>query len=91
MAYVIVNLKITPESVEADLNQIKGEAIKKIEAFGGHVNKTEEVPIAFGLKSLNIAFGMPEEKGATDPLEEDLQTIEHVQNVQVTSVSRALG
>jgi len=91
MAYVIVNLKITPEGIEANLEKIKNESVKMIEEFGGKVGKTEEVPVAFGLKSVNITFSMNEEKGGTEPLEEKIKTIEEVQTVQVLSVSRALG
>jgi len=91
MAEVIITLKIMPSSPEVDLTKITEEATKKVTAFEGEVGKTEEVPLAFGLKSLNIIFVRDEAKGSTDALEDEIATIEGVQSVEVTDVRRAIG
>ena len=91
MADVIITLKIMPESVDIDLDKIKEKAIKKINEFGGDVGKSEEVPIAFGLKSLNLVFIMDEKKGSTEKLEDDIADIPGVQSVEVVDVRRAVG
>jgi elongation factor 1-beta len=91
MADVIITLRIMPESIEIDLEKIKDAAIEKINEFGGDVGKTEEVPVAFGLKSLNLIFVMDEKKGSTEKLEDEVSDIEGVQSVEVTDVRRAVG
>jgi len=91
VATVIVSLQIMPESPETDLDKLASAATEKITAFGGTVGKTEQQEIAFGLKSLNIMFAMPEEKGSTEELEKQLSEIAEVKSVQVTDVRRAIG
>jgi len=91
MAEVILTFKIMPESPEVDLEAVKIKASEKIHEFGGEVGKTEEEPLAFGLKSLNIIFVMDEAKGSTDQLEEEIKQVEGVQSVEVTDVRRAIG
>ena len=93
MAQVIVSLRIMPDSPEADLKAITDAATQKINEFSKDDGdkKIEEVPVAFGLKALQILFVMDEDIGSTDPLENDLATIEHVQSVQITDVRRAMG
>jgi len=92
MANVIITFKIMPEEPGVDLTKIEKQVKEKIEAHVGPGEmRTEIEPIAFGLKALKITFVMDEQKGATDPLEEQVQTIEGVQSVQVIDVRRAVG
>jgi len=92
MANVVVTLKIMPESPEVDLSKIEVEAKKKIEDFAGKGDtKTEQIPVAFGLKSLNIIFIMDESKGGTEPIEDSVADIEGVKSVEVSDVRRAVG
>ena len=92
MAQVIVTMKIMPESPEVDLSAVAEEAKKKIVDFAGEGDmKVEEVPVAFGLKSLNIMFILDEAKGTTDKLEEDIAAMGGVNSVEVTDVRRAIG
>jgi len=92
MANVIITLKIMPESPETDFSKLQEESLKKIAEFAGEgETKVEEVPIAFGLKSLNIIFVMDESLGSTEALEEDIKSAEGVQSVEVTDVRRAIG
>ncbi|MFC1686899.1 elongation factor 1-beta family protein [Nanoarchaeota archaeon] len=49
------------------------------------------VPIAFGLKAINIIFAMDEAKGSPDVLEEKITAIDGVQSFEVIDVRRAIG
>ncbi len=92
MAQVVVTLKIMPESPEIDLNRIESEAKEKIADFSGNnETRTEQEPIAFGLKALKIKFAMDENKGSTDALEEAINGIEGVNSVETIDVRRAVG
>lgn len=92
MARVIITFTIMPESPETDLDAVERAAKEKILAHAGPGDtKTEIEPIAFGLKALKILFVMDEQKGSTEPLEEQIKTIEGVQSVEVTDVRRAVG
>ena len=90
-AVVIVSIKIMPDSPETNLGELCEQAKKKISEFGGTVGKTEEVPVAFGLKSVDVMFSMPEEKGSTEDLEKQLEDLPNVNSVQVLDVRRAVG
>jgi len=91
MAQVVVTLKIMPDSPEVDLSKIEEKVKDKITHFGGEVGKTEQEPIAFGLKALKLIFVMDESIGSTEKLEEDIKTLKSVQSVDVTDVRRAIG
>ena len=92
MANVIVTVKLMPESPEVDLHKVEADAKKKIIDFAGEGDmKIEQVPVAFGLKSLNIIFIMDENLGNTEPIEDSLTDIKGVQSVEITDVRRAVG
>jgi elongation factor 1-beta len=92
MAQVVVTLKIMPESPDVDLSKIESAAKKKIIAFSNNKEmKTEQEPIAFGLKALKIIFVSEESKGSTESLESDIKTIAGVNSVEVVDVRRAIG
>jgi elongation factor 1-beta len=91
MAMVIIGLRIMPESPDVNLEDLKSEIFKQITDLGGNPKNSELQEVAFGLKALNVTFAIDENKGGTDPVEEAILAVEGVQNVEVTSVSRALG
>jgi len=92
MANVIISLKIMPVSPETDLDQVETVAKEKIVAFAGEGDlKSEQEPVAFGLKAIKIIFVSDEAKGATDDLEKEISEIEGVNSVEVTDVRRAIG
>jgi len=91
MAKVVVTLKIMPESPETDLAEIEKKASKLIAEFGGSVGRSEQIPIAFGLKSLNLLFVMDEDIGSTEALENDVREIKGVNSAEVIDVRRAVG
>ena len=91
MADVSVTLRIMPESPDTDLSMLFDSVANLIQGFGGTVHSTEQNPIAFGLKALDILFIMPEEKGSTEPLEKRISEIDGVSSVDVIDVRRAVG
>ncbi len=91
MAQVIVKLKVLPKLVDTDFSKLIKDCTNKIEAFGGHVHKTEKEPIAFGMCALVIIFIMDEKIGATDKLEEQISELKEVSSVTVEDVRRAFG
>ncbi|MFH1054208.1 MAG: elongation factor 1-beta [Candidatus Woesearchaeota archaeon] len=92
MAQVVITLKIMPTSPEVDLSSIIDEVSRMIIEFAGETDiKTEEEPIAFGLKALIVMFVSDEAKGATEDLEAEISGIEGVQSIEVTDVRRAIG
>jgi len=92
MAKVIITLKIMPDSPETDLDKIEEQTKILITEFAGKGEmKTEQEPIAFGLKALKILFVADEAKGSTDELETKINLIEGVSSVETTDVRRAIG
>jgi elongation factor 1-beta len=91
MGSVFITYRIMPENVDVDLNNFNDEIHGKIEHFGGKVVKTETVPVAFGLKALQVVFTLDENKGDTEPLEQQLQELHYIQTVEVVDVRRHIG
>ncbi len=91
MARVIITFKIMPEGVDIDLDGLKGQIVKKINAFGGIVTEDKKEPVAFGLNALNITFNLDEDKGDTEELESEICKIEGIQSCNMVAVSRAMG
>ena len=92
MAQVVITLKIMPSSLQIDLIKIEHEAKAKIANFSQNDEmRSEQEPIAFGLKALKITFAMDENKGSTDALEEDIKKIKGVNSAEVVDVRRAIG
>lgn len=92
MARVVATIKIMPESPESDLSSIQNSAEEEIKKFAGETQiKTEQEPVAFGLKALKIIFVMDEDKGSTEKLEETIKTIPEVKSVETVDVRRAIG
>ncbi len=92
MTNAIVTFKIMPSSKDEDLSRIKEESTELIDKFTEDgEKKTEEEPMAFGLKALKVIFVMDEDKGGTDELEKKIEEeVEGVQSVEVTDVRRAI-
>ena len=92
MANVVITLKVMPKSPDVDLKELEEKAKKEITAFCNETEiKTEQEPVAFGLKALKIIFVMDETKGATDPLESKIKELAGVNSVEVVDVRRAIG
>jgi elongation factor 1-beta len=91
MTDVVITLKIMPSSPDDDLSEITKKAKEMIANADGEVHKVEEVPIAFGLKSINIMFIRDEDKGSTDELENQISKLGNVNSVEVIDVRRTIG
>ncbi|MBI2546653.1 elongation factor 1-beta [Candidatus Woesearchaeota archaeon] len=91
MASVVITLRVMPDTPEADLHAIEKRVSELVQEFGGSVGKVEHIPVAFGLKSLNVIFVMDESLGSTEELEKEAAAIPHVNSVEVTDVRRAIG
>ena len=81
MGKVAVTVKIMPEGVDVDLEKIKEEVRKRIE-----VKDLKEVPIAFGLKAVEILVLTDDEKGS-EWIVERLSNIEGVSRVEIEKVT----
>ena len=90
MGIAALKIKIMPESVDTDLEEIKQEAEKIIIRQNAKLHSTEIEEIAFGLKALVIMVAWPEEKD-TDIAESLLSKIENVSSVSIEDYRRAFG
>ena len=87
MARVIITIRVMPEGVDVDLDDLL-ERIRKNVPEGTDVRANEVVPVAFGLKALRINLARDESLGGTDDIEETLGNLEGVAQVEVETVSR---
>lgn len=90
MASVIIIIKLMPESLSTNLQEIKEKAQALMEKEGAKSILFEEKPIAFGLKAISMKMLMPEEKG-TDIVETALSKIQGVSSVAIEDYRRAFG
>ena len=95
MATAVVTVKIMPESPEVNLDEIKDKVQAILREFTERDDpadqKVEIVPIAFGLKAINIIFAMDEAKGSPDPVAEEISSLEGVNSAEISDVRRAIG
>ena len=88
MANVMISMKIFPEDVTIDLNQLR-EQIKKSLPQDVSVRKFAEEPIAFGLIALIAHILMPEEKsGEMEKVESAIKSIKGVSNIETFMMQR---
>lgn len=92
MANVVITLKVMPSSPETNLDGLKESILEKIKDFTGETEIKKEIEeVAFGLKALKFIFVMDENKGSTEPLENNIKEIEGVSSVEVIDVRRSIG
>lgn len=81
-----------PDAPDTDLAKIEEQAKAKITEFTGDDEfKSEQEPVAFGLKALKLTFVSDEDKGSTDDVEAKIAEIEGVNSVEAVDVRRAMG
>ncbi|MCA1814559.1 MAG: elongation factor 1-beta [Halobacteriales archaeon] len=85
MGTVVANIRVSPESPEVNLAELK-QLITKAIPPGVTLKNISEKPIAFGLKALNVQITMPDGMGGTDRVEEALAKLPHIQSVETTDV-----
>ncbi len=87
MARVVMTLRIMPEDVEVDLDDLL-DRIKAVIPEGTDLGATETQPVAFGLKALRMNLARDESMGGTDDIESAIGALEGVSQVEVERVSR---
>ncbi|MBU0957375.1 MAG: elongation factor 1-beta [Nanoarchaeota archaeon] len=87
---VALQIKIMPDSPEANLDEIKSQIEDKLKQHDAKVNKMEEQDIAFGLKAIIVTIVWQEDK-ETDLAENSIKEIEHVSSTEITDYRRAFG
>jgi len=79
MGDVAITFKVLPEGMETDIGAIRARLL----VMGAkHI---KEVPIAFGLKMLEVLFVVPDSKGPD--LEEEIKKIKGVASVETEGVT----
>ncbi len=84
-----IKIKIMPESLETNLDEIAEKAKAIVVEKGGKNREYEEEPIAFGLKAI-IAFFELSEDIEPGEIEETLKTIEGVSSTQIIDMRRLI-
>ncbi len=88
MARVLVVMRILPEDINIDLEELK-EKIRNSLPEGYEIVRHDIEPIAFGLKALRLYIIMPEQtEGGTEPLERLVNGVEGVSQAEVEIVHR---
>ena len=79
---VAIIYKVMPEGPETDLEELK-KNISNAVPDSAKLNKIEEKPVAFGLKSLEVQIIINDREGGAEELEKKLNEIINVQSVEV--------
>ncbi len=88
MAKVLVVVKVFPEDTSVNLDELK-RSIAKTLPPGYEIVRSDEEPIAFGLKALKLYVVMEElTEGGTSKLEEVLRQVPGVSEIEVEAVHR---
>ena len=87
MARVVMTLRVMPDDVEVDLDDLL-ERIKTAIPEGTDLGATETQPVAFGLKALRMNLSRNESMGGTDDIEAAINAVDGVSQVEVERVSR---
>ena len=92
MGFMIISIKVMPESVDTDLDKLE----KSISDVVNSVIKNTEIKferkeIAFGLKSITALFGVDESYEDLDGLVEKIRSIEGVNTAEIEDMRRAVG
>jgi len=88
MAKVLVSMKIFPEDITVDFNQLK-QKIEETMPKDSKVMRFGEEPIAFGLKALIVHILIPEEKqDDLEKIENGIRQIQGISNIETFLMQR---
>jgi len=88
MAKMLVSMKIFPEDITIDLDQLK-QKIEQALPQDSKVLRFNEEPIAFGLKALITHILVPEEKqDELEIIENSIRQIQGVSNIETFMMQR---
>jgi elongation factor 1-beta len=82
MGQVAVVLRVMPQGVETDINQM-AKGVHASMPAGVTVRGMQVKDIAFGLKSLLVAVVMSDSGGLLEMTERAIATVPHVESVEV--------
>ncbi|MEM0160225.1 MAG: elongation factor 1-beta [Thermoplasmata archaeon] len=86
MANVSIIIKIMPENVEDDIQDLKNRIIQTLEPVV-KIRGVQVRPIAYGLNAINIALITKDEDGASDKLEQIIRGIKGVGDVEIEDMT----
>lgn len=87
--YVLAITKVLPDDIETDLDSLREKIVEVLKPLNTILEASRIEPIAYGLSALIVRLVIPEETvGGTQPIEDAIQSLEEVQRVEVTMVSR---
>jgi len=81
MGLVAVTFKVMPENQDVDLNRVKTDIKSRL-----NVREIKEIPIAFGIKLLEVLLVFDDKEGIGS-VEEKLKNIEGVASVESGDVT----
>jgi translation elongation factor aEF-1 beta len=84
MGNVLVTLKVMPDGLESNLDDI-AESLKNLGI--GKFNSIEKEPIAFGLMALKPSYVVEDTGGVSDLLEEKINSISGVKTAEVVDAT----
>jgi len=84
MAHVMITLKVMPEDVNVNIQELKKEILSKISS------NVQEVPIAFGLVALNVTTIVEDKEGEIERIEKMLKEIRGVGEIEIIEISRII-
>ncbi|MFV2040957.1 MAG: elongation factor 1-beta [Candidatus Hydrothermarchaeales archaeon] len=84
MGMVLVTLKVLPDGVESNLDEITNE-LKNLGV--GKFNSIEKEPIAFGLVALKPSYVVEDSGGVSDLLEEKAREVSGVKAAEVVDAT----
>lgn len=90
MGQVALTLRVMPEGPDVDMEKIKMAIRRLVEknAFRyAKLQELKEVPIAFGLKAIEILIVLPDTAGGTDSIERAISEISGVASVEAGDVT----
>ncbi|WP_135609384.1 elongation factor 1-beta [Methanococcoides sp. AM1] len=87
MGEVAATMKIMPEGVDTDLDDLKNK-LEAVLPEGSSMFGSEVEPVAFGLKALKVVILVGDLEGGTESVEEAFAAVPGVESVQVTELGR---
>ncbi|MHC1624852.1 MAG: elongation factor 1-beta [Methermicoccaceae archaeon] len=89
MGEVAAKIRVMPESVDTNLDNLK-EEIAKVIPEEAKIHGFSEEDIAFGLKALNVVVMIGDHEGGTEATEQAIEKVKGVESVSVVEVGRLI-